>query len=149
MTKIVDVFNDLNRRFSRNVVFTSKINRWSPLFILESGVWKFGIPEIIFNFWSLVNEVCSLRVQYVVVTWEPKWNFGGHVLFHYVLKSIVLVLPTKVLINILWVSPMVIYRKIASSNTSRLEAHVGFFRLLMKGIFGPYVLWPFDKKLIF
>ena len=31
------------------------------------------------------------------------------------------------------------YRKIASSNTSRLEAHVGFFRLLMKGIFGPYV----------
>ena len=32
------------------------------------------------------------------------------------------------------------YRKIASSNTSRLEAHAGFFRLLMKGIFGPYVL---------
>ena len=32
------------------------------------------------------------------------------------------------------------YRKIASSNTSCLEAHVGFFRLLMKGIFGPYVL---------
>ena len=41
------------------------------------------------------------------------------------------------------------YRKIASSNTSRLEAHEGFFRLLMKGIFGSYVLWPFDKKLIF
>ena len=38
-----------------------------------------------------------------------------------------------------------LYRKILSSNTSRLEAHVGFFRLLMKGIFGPYVLWPFDK----
>ena len=36
------------------------------------------------------------------------------------------------------------YRKIASFNTSRLEAHVGFFRLLMKGIFGPYVLGPFD-----
>ena len=32
------------------------------------------------------------------------------------------------------------YRKVASSNTSRLEAHIGFFRLLMKGIFGPYVL---------
>ena len=31
------------------------------------------------------------------------------------------------------------YRKIASSNTSCLEAHAGFFRLLMKGIFGPYV----------
>ena len=32
------------------------------------------------------------------------------------------------------------YRKIASSNTSRLEVHVGFFRLLMKEIFGPYLL---------
>ena len=43
-----------------------------------------------------------------------------------------------------------IYRKVASSfNTSRLEAHAGFFRLLMKGIVDPYVLWPFDKKFIF
>ena len=33
-------------------------------------------------------------------------------------------------------------------NTSHLEAHTGFFRLLIKGIFNPYVLWPFDKKLI-
>ena len=42
------------------------------------------------------------------------------------------------------------YHKIASSSTSRLEAHVGSFRLLMKGIFGPYVLYvPFDKNLIF
>ena len=32
------------------------------------------------------------------------------------------------------------YRKVASSNTSRLEAHAGFFRLLMKGILDPYVL---------
>ena len=61
-----------------------------------------------FNHWPRVNGVCGLRAQYVVVTWEPKWNFGGHVLFRYVLKSIVLnslaykslstkVLPTKVL----------------------------------------------------
>ena len=32
------------------------------------------------------------------------------------------------------------YCKIASFNTSRLEAHAGFFRLLMKGIFDPCVL---------
>ena len=32
------------------------------------------------------------------------------------------------------------YHKVASSNTSRLEAHEGFFRLPMKGIFDPYVL---------
>ena len=38
------------------------------------------------------------------------------------------------------------YCKVLNSNTSRLEAHAGFFRLLMKGIFDPYV--PFDKKLI-
>ena len=31
------------------------------------------------------------------------------------------------------------YRKVASSNTSCLEAHAGFFRLLMKGIFDLYV----------
>ena len=31
-------------------------------------------------------------------------------------------------------------RKVASSNMSRLEAPAGFFRLLMKGIFDPYVL---------
>ena len=42
-----------------------------------------------------------------------------------------------------------IYRIVASSNPSRIEAHAGLFRLLMKGIFDPYVLWPFDKKLIF
>ena len=41
------------------------------------------------------------------------------------------------------------YRKVASSNTSCLEAHAGFFRLLMKGIFDPYALLPFDTKLIF
>ena len=34
-----------------------------------------------------------------------------------------------------------IYRKVASSNMSGLEAHADFLRLLMKGIF--------DKKLIF
>ena len=32
------------------------------------------------------------------------------------------------------------YRKVRSSKTSRSETHAGFFRLLMKGIFDPYVL---------
>ena len=40
------------------------------------------------------------------------------------------------------------YRKVGSSNMSCLEAHTGFFLLLMKGIFGPYLLWMFDKELI-
>ena len=38
--------------------------------------------------------------------------------------------------------------KVASSNTFHLKAHAGFFRLLVKGILDPYVLRPFDKKLI-
>ena len=32
------------------------------------------------------------------------------------------------------------YRKVASSNTSHLEAHLRFLRLLMKGTQYPYVL---------
>ena len=32
------------------------------------------------------------------------------------------------------------YRKVAGTNTSCLEPHPGFFRLLMKGIFDAYVL---------
>ena len=35
---------------------------------------------------------------------------------------------------------MLTFSKVASSNTSHLEAHAGFFRLLMKGILDPYVL---------
>ena len=42
-----------------------------------------------------------------------------------------------------------IYHKIEKSNTSRLEAHGDFFRWFIKGIFDPYVLRSFDKKLIF
>jgi hypothetical protein len=38
------------------------------------------------------------------------------------------------------------YRKVASSNTSCLKAHAGFFRLLgMKGIFDPYIIYFCQK----
>ena len=37
---------------------------------------------------------------------------------------------------------------LTASDHANLEAHAGFFRLIMKGIFDPYVLRPFDKKLI-
>ena len=40
------------------------------------------------------------------------------------------------------------YRIVTSSSPSRIEAHAGLFRLLVKGIFDPYVLWPFDKNMI-
>ena len=39
------------------------------------------------------------------------------------------------------------YRKVKSSNASRLEPHPSFYRLLnMKTIFDAYVLRPFGKK---
>ena len=38
---------------------------------------------------------------------------------------------------------------VASSNTSHLAPHPGFYRLLMKGIFDAYVLLSFGKKFIF
>ena len=38
------------------------------------------------------------------------------------------------------INPENMYRKVTSSNTSHLDAQAGFFRLLMKGIFDPYVL---------
>ena len=37
------------------------------------------------------------------------------------------------------------YCKVESSNTSCLEAHADFFRLLVKGISDAYVLRPFGK----
>jgi len=40
------------------------------------------------------------------------------------------------------------YRIVASTSPSRIEAHAGLFKLLMNKIFDPYLLWPFDKKLI-
>ena len=42
---------------------------------------------------------------------------------------------------------LVDYRIVASTSPSRIEAHADLFRSLMKGIFDPYVLWPFAKKL--
>ena len=37
---------------------------------------------------------------------------------------------------------------IASTMKSWIISDANFFKLLMKGIFNPYVPWPFDKKLI-
>ena len=39
-----------------------------------------------------------------------------------------------------------IYRIVVSTSLSRFEAHVGLFRLLMKGIFDAYLLWPFGEN---
>ena len=43
-------------------------------------------------------------------------------------------------------SHMITYCKVVNYNMSCLKAHAGFFILLRKEIFDPYVLWPFDKN---
>ena len=40
-----------------------------------------------------------------------------------------------------------VYRNVASTNTSRLEAHPGFFRLLMKNYFDAYLCTPLGENL--
>ena len=44
------------------------------------------------------------------------------------------------IINLNLDEPYLGYCKVASSDTSHLEAHAGIFRLLMKEIFDPYLL---------
>ena len=46
----------------------------------------------------------------------------------------------QTLYSIIVIPLQLTYRKVESSNTSRLEAHAGFSKLLMKGICDPYVL---------
>ena len=48
-------------------------------------------------------------------------------------------IPKRLLFTATQIMSKTRYRKVASSNMFRLEAHGGFFRLLMKGIFHPYV----------
>ena len=58
----------------------------------------------------------------------------------YCSRMLLLNLNLKLMYDLLDLNLKLMYRKVASSNTSRLEAHAGFIRLLMKGIFDPYVL---------
>ena len=58
--------------------------------------------------------------------------------FFKVYEQMLIAFPLQIKI-VIKVVEILTYRKIASSTRSHLEAHVGFFRLLMKGIFGP--LW--------
>ena len=62
--------------------------------------------------------------NYIIVMFEIHWLLGGY-LWKFKLATI--------------------YLKVGSSNTSCLDAHAGIFRLLMKGIFDPYVLWTFER----
>ena len=64
---------------------------------------------------------------------------------HLTSKSIInnfdgMIAVNKILVTLQRTLEKKTYCKIASSNMSHLEAHAGLSKLLMKGIFGPYVL---------
>ena len=84
-------------------------------------VWKFGGASYNMGAKNLVGR--AVRARPVYIYWESLLFRSAILKCKYFSES-----TSKI---------DYIYRKIASSNTSRLEAHVGYFRLLMKGIFGP------------
>ena len=77
-----------------------------------------------------------------------KYNYNHHLLKSSALDGALLLHQPMHNGTKFFLKPHSKYHKVASFNTSRLDAHAGFCRLLMKRIFDPYVLWPFDKKLI-
>jgi hypothetical protein len=124
-------------------LFSSK--ECQDFFLLSASDWqKMGSKNRRKNIWMYnIYMHNSLPTGYNIhaeCLFRKSWI--SNLLFLWFLISIVLCIFSDVKRN--WGE----YRKVTSSNMSRLEAHAGFFRLLMKGNFDPYLLWPFDKKLI-
>ena len=69
---------------------------------------------------------------------RKKWYFIRFI--HKVIFEDLILLYFECRPNFQSLKDSITYCKVVSSNTSRLEAHAGFFRLLMKEIFGPNVL---------
>ena len=117
-------------------------------FICIQTLFQISVPETAI----LCNEIYKTTLSWVCWTLDHcphmcRFRFGCCIIpAGSVFRSLQVCVTSR---TTLWRTLKHIYCKIACSNMSRLEAHVGLFRLLMKGIFSPYVLWPFDKKLIF
>ena len=73
---------------------------------------------------ALENNKMCLEILKTCMIWVDFWELGVDLIFRHNFN-------VKIHLNF----SDLFYRKVASSNTSRLEAHAGFFRLLMKGIF--------------
>ena len=117
---------------------------------------------------SNFNWICPIQMSKSFLDQKMFTFSNGYLLLFYLLKYRIKVIEVRVVVRGGWgvknldvfsyserllltlkiTCSRRIYCKVASSNMSRLEAHAGFFRLLMKGIFNPYFLWPFHKKLI-
>ena len=84
----------------------------------------------------------SIRLQHHywqnTMGWNPIWR--NNLMFKYISTFSWYIYENIMIVR------KIEYRKVVSSNLSCLEGHAGFFRLLMKWTFDPYVLWPLAKK---
>ena len=128
------------------------MNKWSYFigFIADKlnhlgGIWQqttwSKISCLIFQFLNLWRQSwCAEKKREVpFVIFISFLNFPRFYWYMYVILYY----------RIFWINMYVIYCKIASSNTSRLEAHVDFFKLLMKGIWGSLCTVTFWQKVDF
>ena len=88
---------------------------------------------------------CSLILKKIQILWifctyySVSWNVEFVILF---CKQI----PFSRLFTI---EKQATYHNVVSTNMPWLEAHFRFYRLIVKNKFDVYLLWPFEKKLIF
>ena len=106
---------------------SSHLMRW-----LKSSIFSKHHPLSLTEFPTGENAIISLSkatiLQHFIEHVQRTWTLSSK---YYIAKS------------------SFTYRKVPISNTSRLEAHAGFFILPLKGILNPYVLWLFDQKVDF
>ena len=128
----------------QNSVFYSKVEvaqRISSAFLHHVHFYS---SQVTTKEWKMI--ICFPSYFMAITTWRE----GASTYSSYPPRNTFSTLYDEVHSLRLWSFKQVLYYcKVGSSNRFRLEAHAGFFRLLMKEIFYPYVLWPFDKKLIF
>ena len=134
-----------------------KITKW----VANTIIWSHGFKDFFTKYFIIVfmkREVLKCLKRQMGI------NFAKNILFMFIqydhlllgiqtiqaliFKCVKLLTKWQFLPILIKILLLLVYRKFTSSNTSRLEAHAGFFRLLMKWIFNPYVPWLFDKKLL-
>ena len=110
---------------------------------------QIGLPKYLYSIWISLTPLYKYEVTFynLLLYWpDLRWPQYGHkVVLHYCLWNIYFI-PNDRQQGEKNTHPVTTYCKVASSKTSRLKAHAGFFRLFIKGIFHAYVLWPFGKN---
>ena len=116
------------------------LNSINILFKIQCCLRFLDIDKSNFQYFDLYNvKNCWPRLQVKTILWNLRYSFF-HLLQtgckHYSIQQKIGRLISTVLVFF----ASLIYRKVASTNKSRLEAHVSFFRLSMRKKFDVYLL---------